>query len=251
VDVVKGVRMFGDLKVPVSALVENMAHFDGDDGKRYYPFGRFASSKDLVQECGLGPDSTFTLPIVPDLSFSGDAGRPLSAGDALEASAAASSPLAAAAAADKHGFSAAFAGAQDAFDSLSMHIVRETTKMRSSQQHLGGKSFVPTVQYVPSRGVVLRFLHAESAQEFVVSPKELRMASKDALSIDAHGTGKRTLKEEDVPDDITPLRIEARGNYGVSVDWSDGHDKAIYTFDDIIALAEVKQLQEGQGQPQA
>jgi DUF971 family protein len=98
--------------------------------------------------------------------------------------------------------------------------------------------------------VVLRFLHAESAQEFVVGPKELRLASKDALSVDIHNTGRQILMEGDVPDDIVPLRIEARGNYGVSVDWSDGHDKAIYTFDDIIALAEAK-LQKEEGGPQA
>ena len=90
-------------------------------------------------------------------------------------------------------------------------------------------------------------MHADNAQEFIVDPKSLRMASRDALSVD-EGTGKQLLKAEDVPDDIVPLKIENRGNYGVSVDWSDGHDKAIYTFDSIISLA---QELEDKKEPQA
>ena len=41
-DAAKGVAAFDQLQVPILALVENMSYFDGDDGKRYYPFGRGA-----------------------------------------------------------------------------------------------------------------------------------------------------------------------------------------------------------------
>lgn len=37
--------MFEDLKVPTLAVVENMAHFTCDHGKRYYPFGRGGRDK--------------------------------------------------------------------------------------------------------------------------------------------------------------------------------------------------------------
>lgn len=36
-----------------------------------------------------------------------------------------------------------------------------------------------------------------------------------------------------VPADVEPVRIARRGNYAVSVTWSDGHDSSIYTFDDL------------------
>ena len=39
VDVEKGIDMFNKLRVPTIAILENMAYFDGDDGKRYQPFG--------------------------------------------------------------------------------------------------------------------------------------------------------------------------------------------------------------------
>jgi hypothetical protein len=35
----QGIRMFARLVVPCVAVVENMSFFDGDDGKRYHPFG--------------------------------------------------------------------------------------------------------------------------------------------------------------------------------------------------------------------
>jgi len=39
-DAAKGVHMFEELKVPVLSVVENMAYFTCDAGKRYYPFGK-------------------------------------------------------------------------------------------------------------------------------------------------------------------------------------------------------------------
>ena len=64
VDVVKGMDMFHDLKVPVSAVVENMSHFDGNDGTRYYPFGR-GHVEQLMEERRdqIDSNSSFSLPI--------------------------------------------------------------------------------------------------------------------------------------------------------------------------------------------
>ena len=38
-DTEKGIRMFGKLKVPINALVENMSFFKCKHGETYYPFG--------------------------------------------------------------------------------------------------------------------------------------------------------------------------------------------------------------------
>lgn len=73
VDVAKGIRMFAKLRVPCLSVVENMSYFDGDDGKRYRPFGE-GSGERVCREFGV--PALFQHPITADLSAAGDNGVP-------------------------------------------------------------------------------------------------------------------------------------------------------------------------------
>lgn len=64
-DVVKGINMFGRVRVPTAALVENMSYFQSPDGSRQAPFGR-SHAADLQREF-LVPHLC-TLPLDPALA---------------------------------------------------------------------------------------------------------------------------------------------------------------------------------------
>ncbi|CAN0451036.1 unnamed protein product, partial [Hapterophycus canaliculatus] len=41
-----------------------------------------------------------------------------------------------------------------------------------------------------------------------------------------------------VPEDVEPVSIGVRGNYAVSISWSDGHRGAIYSYQVLRKVAE-------------
>lgn len=43
-------------------------------------------------------------------------------------------------------------------------------------------------------------------------------------------TGEKLINPTTIPKDIHPIKIEAIGNYAISIQWSDGHDTGIYPF---------------------
>lgn len=205
VDVVKGVNMFEKMKVPVSAVVHNMAHFDVD-GKRHFPFGR-GHMDELLERIKLGPDSCFTLPIQQELSL--DISTPRVLADPTDSIA-------------------------QEFTGLARHLVLECARMDMEREAETGR---PQIAYNPKRGIVLRFFSGErEGHEYVVDPATLRRHSKDAQSVDEM-TGEQRIHPDTIPDDIEPVEFRVQGNYGVGIKWSDGHDAAIYTYDQIVELA--------------
>ena len=49
-------------------------------------------------------------------------------------------------------------------------------------------------------------------------------------------TGKKTLRDDSVPQDVRALRITPVGRYAVTIHWSDGHDTGIYSFERLRRL---------------
>jgi DUF971 family protein len=44
------------------------------------------------------------------------------------------------------------------------------------------------------------------------------------------GTGKKILDPATIPADVHPVRIDAVGSYAIQIQWSDGHNTGIYTW---------------------
>jgi DUF971 family protein len=44
-------------------------------------------------------------------------------------------------------------------------------------------------------------------------------------------TGRRLLDPDAVPEDVKPVVLSLVGSYAIRVDWSDGHNTGIYTYE--------------------
>jgi len=73
-DVRKAINMWEKVKVPILGVVENMSHFTGDDGKKYYIFGQGGgesiSKKFNTKVLAMNP-------LVPEVREGGDLGKPI------------------------------------------------------------------------------------------------------------------------------------------------------------------------------
>jgi DUF971 family protein len=74
-------------------------------------------------------------------------------------------------------------------------------------------------------------------EDFTLPYLELRFECPCASCVDEI-TGRRTLKKESLKPDVKPRKIEPVGNYGIHVDWSDGHRTGMYHFDKLYQLAQ-------------
>jgi Mrp family chromosome partitioning ATPase/DUF971 family protein len=193
VDVVKGIKMFDMMHVPTVAVVENMSTFTCDGcGKEHRLFGAGAMRR-IVEQFGI--HTAIALPLDPAIPAHCDAGTPLVT------------------TLPDHPASKRYRELADA-------VVREISKI------LYADAAKPELRFEPGRGVVFSPADGEPV---AMAPAALRRNCRCANCIDEM-TGRKTLRDADVPADIVPETIAPLGNYAVSVAWSDGHD-SIYPFD--------------------
>jgi ATP-binding protein involved in chromosome partitioning len=73
-DVRKALNMWEKVKVPCLGVVENMSHFTGDDGKKYFIFGQ-GGGEMLAKK--FNTQLLVQMPLVPQVREGGDTGRPI------------------------------------------------------------------------------------------------------------------------------------------------------------------------------
>jgi ATP-binding protein involved in chromosome partitioning len=72
--------------------------------------------------------------------------------------------------------------------------------------------------------------------ETIFPARKLRLACPCAECVEEM-TGRVMVRDSDVPQDVHPLSLHAVGRYAIQVDWSDGHNAGIYTWERLQALA--------------
>jgi len=66
--------------------------------------------------------------------------------------------------------------------------------------------------------------------ESIYDVKALRLGCHCAACKD-EWSGESRVSVESIPDDIHPIQISPVGHYDITIQWSDGHDTGIYSFD--------------------
>jgi ATP-binding protein involved in chromosome partitioning len=95
---------------------------------------------------------------------------------------------------------------------------------------------IPVVPYAIERqdaGVRIEWQPERHAALFEARP--LRLACPCAACVEEM-SGRPLLDPATVPDEIRPLRLSLVGAYGLKVQWSDGHDTGIYTFEHLLSV---------------
>ena len=87
---------------------------------------------------------------------------------------------------------------------------------------------------------LIRFMEVQNKSDVVFSGtipfRKLRLNCKSATMID-EWTGEKLFKDEDIPMNVEPIKIEPAGNYAFRIDWSDGHH-SIYPIKALKELSE-------------
>jgi Mrp family chromosome partitioning ATPase/DUF971 family protein len=210
VDVEKGIRMFDAVKVPTLGVVENMSYFRCECcGTKTRPFGK-GYLNGLKERFSI--EKGFELPLLPDVSEFGDKGEPFFLQDNLDAG----------------------KEAREVF----VNIAKTLDETCSNSEFRKVSTFVTFDE--TNHKIVVK---SKDSEDIVLDPALVRRNCRCALCVDEL-TGKQILKPEKIADSIRPVKISPRGNYAVSVVWSDSHASSIYTFDYLTKLSKNQDRQE-------
>lgn len=208
-DVAKGIRMFARLNVPCVSVVENMSYFDGDDGKRYYPFGK-GSGKQIQEEFAI--PHLIHMPIREEVSSGSDRGIPCVISEPLS-------------------------DVTQCMQELGVSVIREVAKAnhnrRKNRVRYDDKGKHIRVSLAKETTTSASGVDAQAEYEdFLLDPHVVRKNDQSAKFIDQL-TGKPIV--EDFPLDVYPLEISPLGNYAVQISWSDGFNQ-IATYDQLMVM---------------
>ena len=200
IDVVKGIEMFDELKIPILCVVENMSYYTCDNcDKKHHIFGK--GYVNMLQK-QFGIEDSFSLPIDPMISRVSDLGSPY----VLIAPETTSS--------------------QATFKQISENLI---SKVEDLQLMLKNK---PNIEYIPKEESI--YLRYDGDKVKKISPLHLRQKCICAACIDEF-TGEKLLKDKQIPMDVHPKKMEDKGNYAVAIVWSDGHRSSIYPYKRLIS----------------
>ena len=206
----KGLKMFEQVKVPILGIVENMSGFVcGHCNKETKIFSSGGGQKlaDEMNVAFLG-----SIPLDPEIMLSGEMGVPL-----IEKSA--ESPSAKA-------------------------YIKLAEQLQKSLEKMSGRTAMDepeSIKLATPQSLVVRW---PGGNVDTFSAYDLRINCSCASCVD-EVSGKRTLDPNAVPLEISIKGMNKVGNYGLSLDFSDGHNTGIYTYKHLYRLSKANEVPKG------
>lgn len=225
----RGLRMFEKVQVPILGIVENMSTFTCPHCGQTTDIFRRGGGERMSRE--LGVPFLGAIPLDADVVTGGDAGRPIVIDKPQSVAAQAYAAIAAALAAK--------------LDAASTAMLKSFVWKWDSQE--GAPSWLEgVVRPSGARTTAVGFRQRDARtlsmlwedghrDDFDV--RDLRLACHCALCIEEM-SGRKLLDPKTVRPDVSPRVISSIGNYAIGIDWSDGHNSGIYSFDHLRSLGE-------------
>ena len=115
------------------------------------------------------------------------------------------------------------------YAALADDVIIEILKMQLDAQT------IPSLTFVDGKGVILRYFSTSNATEYVVPAIELRVRDpQSGRELPDHQAKRDSLGLQAAK----PIHFDFKGNYGVAINWSDGHFADIFPFDVLKSIAQ-------------
>src|ERR1022692_418606 len=225
----RGLRMFEKVHVPILGIVENMSTFTCPHCGQSTDIFRRGGGERMSRQ--LGVPFLGAIPLDADIVTSGDEGRPIMIDKPKSVAAQAYAAIAAALAAQLHAASAtvlkSFSWTWDSHEG-------EPSWLESAVRPSGSRTMAIGFRQRDPRTLSVLW---EDGHHDDFDVRDLRLACHCALCIEEM-SGRQLLDPKTVRPDVGPRVISSIGNYAIGIDWNDGHNSGIYSFDHLRSLGE-------------
>jgi ATP-binding protein involved in chromosome partitioning len=225
----RGLRMFEKVHVPILGIVENMSTFTCPHCGQSTDIFRRGGGERMSRQ--LGVPFLGAIPLDADVVTGGDEGRPIVVDKPQSVAAQAYAAIAAALAAQLHAASAtvlkSFAWTWDSREG-------EPGWLESVVRPSGSRTMAIGFRQRDPRTLSVLW---EDGHRDDFDVRDLRLACHCALCIEEM-SGRQLLDPKTVRPDVSPRVISSIGNYAIGIDWNDGHNSGIYSFDHLRSLGE-------------
>lgn len=223
----RGLRMFEKVHVPILGIVENMSTFTCPHCGQSTDIFRHGGGERMSRE--LGVSFLGVLPLDADVVIGGDEGRPIVVDKPKSVSAKAYAAIAAALTEQLHAAPATvlkpFVWTWDSNEGA-------PTWAEGAVRPAGAQTTPIGLRRRDPRTLSVLW---EDGRRDNFDVRDLRLACHCALCIEEM-SGRKLLDPKTVRPDVSPRVITSIGNYAIGIDWNDGHNSGIYSFDHLYSL---------------